>query len=59
MTEVDEGHDDDEDVEPVPAALGEVAEPVGEEVEGQLRGEDGGEDVVDVPDEVLEAQYYN
>ena len=55
QTQVDKGHDDNEDVEPVPAVLHKRAEPVGEGVGEQLQREDGGEEVVDAADEVLEA----
>ena len=46
VAEGDEGHEDDEGVEQAPGVGEEGAEPVGEEVDEQLRREDGGEGVV-------------
>ncbi len=46
--EDDDGHGDDEGVEDRPAVGEEGAEPVGEEVEKQLEGEEDGEDDVEL-----------
>ena len=52
--EVEDGHEDDGGVEPVPPVADEAVQPVCEEVDGQLDGEEGGEGVVDLEDQRVE-----
>jgi hypothetical protein len=52
--QIDEGHEDDEYVEVVPAAVHEWGEPVGVGVDAELHGEVGGEGEVQVAHDVAE-----
>ncbi len=45
--EVDQGHDDDEEVEPIPTVASKSADPVGKKIDSELNGEDDGEKIVD------------